>query len=59
MWLQHYVHFDASAFVMAPRSAGSSGVTALGKKATMWPSLPMTYLLKFQAVRWPEAPRNL
>ena len=32
-------------------------VTALGKKATTLPFLPMTYLLKFHAGRWPLAPR--
>ena len=37
------------ASAIARRSAGSSGVTSLGKNARMRPSLPMTYLLKFHA----------
>ena len=43
---------------MAARSAGSSGVTLLGKNATIFPCLSITYLLKFQAGRSPDAPRN-
>ena len=47
-----------SALSMAAFSSGDSGVTLLGKKATILPSFPMTYLLKFHAGRLPELPRN-
>ena len=49
----------SSALVIAPRSSGDSGVTSLGKNATILPSLPMTYLLKFHAGRWPDVPEEL
>jgi hypothetical protein len=47
----------ASAFSIAATSSGASGFTLLGKNATTLPSLPMTYLLKFHAGRFPVAPR--
>ena len=49
---------SASALATASRSSGASGSTALGKNATTRPFLSTTYLLKFHAGRWPEAPRN-
>ena len=49
---------DPNALAMAARSAGSSGVTSLGKKATTFPCLSTTYLLKFHAGSFPVAPRK-
>ena len=36
------------------RSSGASGVTLLGKNATIWPFLSMTYFEKFQAGQVPR-----
>src|SRR5436309_2106309 len=48
----------ASAFEIAARKAGSSGVTALGKNASTFPSLPTTYFEKFHLGRFPDFDRN-
>src|SRR3989442_14410875 len=56
----HVRTFDQFAFMasaIARRSAASSGVTSPGKNPRTRPSLPMTYLAKFHAGRWPLAPR--
>ncbi len=50
--------YFASAWSMAARSSGASGVTLLGKKATIFPSFPITYLLKFHDGRFPDVPRK-
>src|SRR5262245_36275082 len=49
--------YCVSALAIAARNVGSSGVTLLGKNATTLPSLPTTYLEKFQAGRLPVVPR--
>jgi hypothetical protein len=48
---------SASALSMAAFSSGASGVTLLGKNATTWPFLSITYFEKFQPGRFPVAPR--
>ena len=53
------MRYLARALSIARRSAGASGVTSLGKKATTLPFLPTRYLAKFHAGRWPMLPRNL
>jgi hypothetical protein len=48
----------ASALAIAARSSGDSGVTWLGKNATMRPLLSTTYFEKFHAGSCPDCPRN-
>lgn len=55
--LKPATYFAASAVSIAARNSGASGVTLLGKNATILPSRPITYLLKFHAGRLPEVPR--